>query len=104
MAGHDDNHGHGHDDNDSHATHGHGVHGDEHDDLLLHGGHDEHGAHDVHAHDEPAQPVAPPDTGNRNWWRLPFDATTNFSLLGFFLGGSRWESNERKRVDFKLDE
>lgn len=90
MAGHDDNHGHG-------------GHGDAHDDLLLHGGHDEHDSH-AHADDAHAEPAEPPDTGNRQWWRLPFDATTNFSLLGFFLGGARWESNERKRVDFKLDE
>lgn len=36
------------------------------------------------------------------WWDLPFDATTNFSLIGFFFGG--WEGNPKRSVDLTLDE
>lgn len=35
------------------------------------------------------------------WWDLPFDTTTNFSLLGFVFGG--WEGNPKKKVDLTLD-
>ncbi|HLC19198.1 MAG TPA: hypothetical protein VJM57_09330 [Thermodesulfobacteriota bacterium] len=38
----------------------------------------------------------------RNWWKLPFDSTTNFSLFGYFLGGLRWE-DPRNRTDFTLE-
>jgi len=38
------------------------------------------------------------------WWRLPFDETTNFSLLGFFIGGSHWTWNREKTADMTLDE
>ncbi len=41
---------------------------------------------------------------NRKWWRLPFDDTTNFSLLGYILGGLHWEGNEEKKVDLTLNE
>lgn len=41
---------------------------------------------------------------NRKWWRLPFDTTTNFSLLGYILGGLHWEGNEEKKVDLTLNE
>ncbi len=41
---------------------------------------------------------------NRKWWRLPFDATTNFSILGYILGGLHWEGNEEKKVDLTLNE
>ncbi|MBI5343795.1 MAG: hypothetical protein HZB21_01160 [Deltaproteobacteria bacterium] len=36
------------------------------------------------------------------WWDLPFDATTNFSLIGFLFGG--WEGNPMRSVDLTLDE
>ncbi|MFQ5441470.1 MAG: hypothetical protein ACE5EB_01965 [Thermodesulfobacteriota bacterium] len=38
----------------------------------------------------------------RRWWKLPFDATTNFSLFGYFLGGFRW-NDPKKRTDFTLE-
>lgn len=37
------------------------------------------------------------------WWTLPFDATTNFSLLGYLLGGLGWEYNPKKKVDMTLN-
>jgi len=39
----------------------------------------------------------------RRWWKLPFDATTNFSLFGFLLGGFRCES-PANRTDMSLDD
>lgn len=37
-------------------------------------------------------------------WNLPFDPTTNFSLLGFFfdLFGLFGSSGDRKRIDLDL--
>ncbi len=37
------------------------------------------------------------------WWKLPFDATSNFSLFGFLLGGFRWD-DPAKRTDMSLDD
>lgn len=62
-------------------------------------------AHDNDSHgNKEAKPPQEDAAGARRWWRLPFDPTTNFSLLGFFLGGFHWESNTRKRVDLTLNE
>ncbi len=61
-----------------------------------------HDDNDSHGSKEQAKPQE--DAGSRHWWRLPFDPTTNFSLLGFLLGGFHWESNPRKRVDLTLNE
>ncbi len=43
-------------------------------------------------------------SNQKDWWELPFDATANFSLLGFFMGGAYWAGNPDKRVDLTLDE
>ena len=43
-------------------------------------------------------------TNEQEWWKLPFDTTVNFSLLGFFAGGMYWVGNEDKMVDMTLDE
>jgi len=51
------------------------------------------------------------DTGNISelqasrppWWKIPFDPTTSFSLLGFILGGLRWDYH-RNRTDLHLDD
>lgn len=37
------------------------------------------------------------------WWNLPFDATTNFSLFGFLLGGFRCDA-PANRTDMSLDD
>ena len=35
---------------------------------------------------------------------IPFDATTSFSLLGYFLDGLLGEENLRSKVDISLNE
>jgi len=42
--------------------------------------------------------------GKKKWWELPFDTTSNFSLLGFLFGGSYWEGNGEKSIGMNLDE
>ncbi len=39
----------------------------------------------------------------RGWWKLPFDATTNFSLFGFLLGGFRCDA-PGNRTDLTLED
>ncbi|MDP2683237.1 MAG: hypothetical protein Q8P28_10660 [Deltaproteobacteria bacterium] len=59
-------------------------------------------AHDnSHNHNQQQKPQE--DIGVNIWWKLPFDPTTNFSLLGYILGGFHWESNLIKRVDLTLN-
>ncbi len=43
-------------------------------------------------------------SSDKDWWKFPFDATANFSLLGFFMGGAYWAGNPDKVVDLTLDE
>ncbi len=43
-------------------------------------------------------------TDQQEWWKLPFDSTVSFSLLGFFGGGAYWVGNQEKMVDMTLDE
>jgi hypothetical protein len=38
------------------------------------------------------------------WTGLPFDTTTNFSLLGLYLGRLKGKDNTRKKIDLVLDE
>ncbi len=56
------------------------------------------------AHDNSSSTPQKSEEAKRFWWNLPFDATTNFSLLGFILGGLHWEGNEEKKVNFTLNE
>ena len=59
-------------------------------------------AHDnSHNHNQQQKPQE--DIGVKSWWKLPFDPTTNFSLLGYILGGFHWEANLIKRVDLTLN-
>ena len=51
---------------------------------------------DVEGNEEPEQGM--------EWWRLPFDTTANFSLLGYLMGGSYWDGNRDKTVTLTLDE
>ncbi len=37
------------------------------------------------------------------WWNLPFDPTTNFSLLGCILGGFRCDY-PRNKAEFTLED
>ncbi|MBI5888179.1 MAG: hypothetical protein HZB82_05645 [Deltaproteobacteria bacterium] len=88
---------------------------------MAHGGHDDTHGHDTHGgghgHGKDTQgaeatviPLRPPlergevyspsDEARRRWWSMPFDATTNFSLLGYFLGWIMDRNN--KRVDMQL--
>ncbi|MEE9543906.1 MAG: hypothetical protein V3V95_09020 [Thermodesulfobacteriota bacterium] len=43
-------------------------------------------------------------TNRQEWWKLPFDTMSNFSLLGFFAWGASWVGNRKKMVDMTLDE
>lgn len=47
--------------------------------------------------EELASPLAP----RPQWWKLPFDPTTNFSLFGLFLGAFGWVT-PKKRTDMTL--
>jgi len=38
------------------------------------------------------------------WWLLPFDATTNFSLLGWFLDKFKKGPDSKENVDLTLEE
>ncbi|TAN63501.1 hypothetical protein EPN18_02235 [bacterium] len=38
------------------------------------------------------------------WWKLPFDTTTNFSILGLFFGKLFDRGTSGKRVDLTLDD
>jgi hypothetical protein len=44
-----------------------------------------------------ARPLAP----RPQWWKLPFDPTTNFSLFGCIIGGFRCDY-PRNRAEFTL--
>ncbi|MBI5971182.1 MAG: hypothetical protein HY884_08530 [Deltaproteobacteria bacterium] len=39
---------------------------------------------------------------NARWWHLPFDASTNFSLLGFFIEDYLGEPDLGKKIDMDL--
>jgi len=39
----------------------------------------------------------------QKWWYPPFDATTNFSLLGWLLDKLTFKNTSEKKVDFKLE-
>ena len=38
------------------------------------------------------------------WWQLPFDTTTNFSLIGWLLDKLKGRQNEENNVDLRLEE
>ena len=78
----------GHDD-----THGHDTHGGGH-------GHGDAQVTDTQGAQSTVSVYSPSEEARGRWWSMPFDATTNFSLLGFFLG---WimDRNE-KNVDMRL--
>jgi hypothetical protein len=38
------------------------------------------------------------------WWKLPFDSTTNFSILGWLLDKFRGRRSEEKTVDMNLED
>lgn len=74
----------------------HDGHGDTH-------GPDAHGgAHgkDTRGAQSTVSAYSPSEEARRRWWSMPFDAMTNFSLLGFFLG---WIMDRNdKNVDLRL--
>lgn len=68
-------------------------------------------SHNAHAggHDEPH--AAAPHAGGRGpapttleWEEPPFDAMTNFTLLGFLLGKLLDKDGSEKKIDVVLDE
>lgn len=61
------------------------------------------GAYNMAAHVEQNQQTESKEAASR-WWKLPFDATTNFSLFGYLWGGFGWASNDKKKVDLTLDD
>ena len=73
---------------------------------MAHDGHGDTHSPDTHgkaAHGAAQSTVSaysPSEEARRRWWSMPFDATTNFSLLGFFLG---WIMDRNdKNVDLRL--
>ncbi len=42
------------------------------------------------------------EASGTNWWRLPFDATTNFSLLGWCLDKLKRRPDVKENVDLTL--
>lgn len=40
----------------------------------------------------------------QNWPDIPFDATTNFSILGWFLDKLKMRMGSKKKVDLILEE
>lgn len=94
----------GHSDENAHTGHGAG-HGNDEDERVAH---DDHGLDEGHAdagHGEPFVNNAPEVSGQvmTNWWKFPFDQTTNFSLLGYFLGRIFDRERQDKRVDMTLN-
>lgn len=81
---------------------------------MAHGGHDDTHGHDTHGADahggghvtdtqgapSTVSAYSPSEEARKRWWSMPFDATTNFSLLGYFLG--RIMDRNNKRVDLRL--
>jgi hypothetical protein len=43
-------------------------------------------------------------TAAPEWWKLPFDSTTNFSILGWLLDKLKGRRDEEKRVDMTLED
>jgi hypothetical protein len=41
---------------------------------------------------------------DRKWWKLPFDSTTNFSILGWLLDKLKGRQNGKKNVDLSLED
>lgn len=41
---------------------------------------------------------------NPKWWKLPFDSTTNFSLLGWLLDKLIGRKKEKDSVDLTLED
>jgi hypothetical protein len=44
------------------------------------------------------------ETVDPKWWRLPFDATTNFSLLGWLLYSIKKRPDSKENVDLTLED
>ncbi len=44
------------------------------------------------------------EASGSKWWRLPFDATTNFSLLGWLLDKFKKRPDSKENVDLTLEE
>lgn len=40
----------------------------------------------------------------QKWWKLPFDTTSNFSILGLFFDKLFDRGSSGKRVDLSLDD
>lgn len=38
------------------------------------------------------------------WWKLPFDPTTSFSLLGYLMSVLQGSGNSEKKIDLTLNE
>jgi hypothetical protein len=41
---------------------------------------------------------------DRKWWKLPFDSTTNFSILGWLLDKLKGRQNVKRNVDLSLED
>jgi hypothetical protein len=44
------------------------------------------------------------EIGRPKWWKLPFDSTTNFSILGWLLDKLKGRQNVKKNVDLSLED
>jgi len=44
------------------------------------------------------------EASGSKWWLLPFDATTNFSLLGWFLDKFKKRPGSKENVDLTLED
>ena len=44
------------------------------------------------------------ETIDTKWWRMPFDGTTNFSLLGWLLDKLKKRPDSKENVDLTLEE
>ncbi len=54
-------------------------------------------------HDNPAAPASTSaPAANARWWHLPFDTSTNFSLLGFIIEEYLEEPASGKKVDMDM--
>jgi|GEM_PF-6912624 len=55
--------------------------------------------------DDPKDIFPADDRASRHNWRdLPFDAVTNFSLLGWILGKIRRDIKSEEKIDLTLEE
>lgn len=49
-------------------------------------------------------PLETVEPSKRRWWKLPFDATTNFSIFGWLLDRLKKTRRSTTLIDFTLED